>query len=117
MIQEGTTERTLLRHIQADAQYERGLRHLEQGDYEGAIKRFARAIRLDRRYPPYYIARGSAYSRRGEHDRAIEDYDRAIELDPTRAVAYGNRADAHFNLGNFDATVADASGPHWRDVR
>ena len=53
-----------------------------QGDYDGAIADYSRAIELDPDDAAAYYNRGNAKSELDDYHGAIADYSRAIELDP-----------------------------------
>jgi len=79
----------------------------EELDYEGAIRNFNEAIRLDPKYAIAYGNRGVAYSKLGEYQKAIEDYNQAIELYPNYAKAYFNRAFTYSKLENYQQAIVD----------
>src|SRR5206468_3498614 len=92
---------------QAERYYESGLKKQDEGDLDGAIADFTRAIELDSQYAHAYYNRGNVREAKGDHDGAITDYDRAIELDPKYAYSYNNRGNAKKAKGDFDGAIAD----------
>jgi tetratricopeptide (TPR) repeat protein len=60
-----------------------GNRCMKQGDLDGAINAFTRAIELDPRLAAAYTNRGLARSYKGDYDAGIADCTKSIELDPT----------------------------------
>ena len=84
-----------------------GIRKGEQGDFDGAVADFGRAIELDPGYALAYLNRGNARSFQGNSEAAIIDFDRAVALDPGNAEAYYNRATARSSLGNHEGAIAD----------
>jgi tetratricopeptide (TPR) repeat protein len=50
------------------------------GEYDKAILKYTRAIKLDPKDATPYYNRGLAQSFKGEHDKAIADFTRAKEL-------------------------------------
>ena len=60
------------------AYYNRGSAYSNKRDYDGAIKDFDEAIRLDPKYVVAYYNRGNARQNKGDNDRAIADYGEAI---------------------------------------
>jgi lipoprotein NlpI len=91
----------------AKAFYESGVARVKQGDYEGAIVDFDRAIEADGANPSYYAARGNAKTNTGAVDDAIADFTKAITLDPSRRVPYINRGVARLDKGDIEGAVAD----------
>ena len=82
------------------------LKHLN-GDHDGAIADYSRAIELDPDLVLAYRARGWVYLLIGDLDQAIADYDRAVELDPDRAAHYASRGMAYQERGDLDRAIAD----------
>ena len=59
------------------AQYDLGMRYLEDGDFEEAILAFAAAIEIDPNRPEAYMGRAEAYIAIDKPDEALKDYKRA----------------------------------------
>ncbi len=78
-----------------------------QGDYQGAIADYNRAIEIDPNYVAAYNNRGLAYDDLEEYQRAIADYNRAIKLDPNYAHAYYNRGNVYRHLEQDQRAIAD----------
>ena len=68
-----------------------GLALERQGDYDGAIADFTKAIELNPQLAEPYNNRGTARLHKHDLDGAIADYAKAIELNPQFADAYSNR--------------------------
>ena len=83
--------------------YERNL----SGDFEGALREFTHAIRLNPDYALAYVYRGHAKGELGQHSAAIADYDEAIRLDPNYANAYRNRGYDKAQLGQHSSAILD----------
>ncbi|MEO6874493.1 MAG: tetratricopeptide repeat protein [Opitutaceae bacterium] len=77
------------------------------GNYDGAIADFTKAIDLNSSYVGAYNGRALAKSKQGNFDGAIEDYSAALKLKPAFTEAYFNRGSAEFFQGNFDGAIAD----------
>ena len=94
---------------------------LNLGDYQGAIKDFDEAIRLEPQNAVAYFNRGTAYLHQGIEDLAskkfehaieafievVADYDEAIRLDPEYADAYGSRGVAFVYLEKYERAIED----------
>ena len=81
-------------------------RHLS-GDFEGALREFTHAIRLDPDGAGGYFLRGITKAALGKLSAAIVDYDEAIRLDSTDANAYVYRGIAKAALGKLSAAIVD----------
>jgi lipoprotein NlpI len=87
--------------------FNRGVAEKANGDFEGAIADYNRAIELDPKYSAAYSNRGNAKQAKGDLDGAIADCNRAIELDPKDAVAHKNRGVAKKSKGDLKGAIAD----------
>jgi lipoprotein NlpI len=87
--------------------FNRGVAEKANGDFEGAIADYNRAIELDPKYAAAYSNRGNAKQAKGDLDGAIADCNRAIELDPKDAVAHKNRGVAKKSKGDLKGAIAD----------
>ena len=71
--------------------FNRGNSQAELPDYEGAIRDYTEAIRINSDSPHYYFNRGNAYADLYRFDDALLDYNRVTGSDSTNAI---------FNKGN-----------------
>ena len=67
--------------------FNRGIVEKANGDFDGAIADYTRAIEIDPTYAAAYSNRGNAKQAKGDLDGAIADCNRAIELDPKDPMA------------------------------
>lgn len=119
-------EETYISSSAATANYNEAIRDgtnklLNLSDYQGAIKDFDEAIRLEPQNAVAYFNRGTAYLHLGIEDLASEkfehaieafieviaDYDEAIRLDPEYADAYGSRGAAYVYLEKYERAIED----------
>jgi tetratricopeptide (TPR) repeat protein len=87
-----------------------GLGHLKlrNGDYDGAIADFTRALELDPDMSGPYLLRGNAKKLKRDYAGAIADYTRAIELElEYKDVMLTARAEARELTGDLDGAIAD----------
>src|SRR6476469_3028605 len=103
-----------------------GARKVGNGDLDGAIDEYSRAITISSRlnsnsesdeasnvtvinpFTAYaYTNRGVARYRKGDYDGAIRDFDAALRIKPGLAFAYLNRAAARRELGDLQGALAD----------
>lgn len=94
----------------ASAAYSAGAELNSAGEYESAIEKLSKAIRLDPLYAPAYSTRGSAYLHTGQSQAAIQDYDEAIRLAPENPNLfddYYNRASVYQTIGQYQQAIQD----------
>jgi len=85
-----------------------GNQKLRNGDYDGAIADFSRAISLEPSNSGYYLIRANAKERKRDYAGAIADYTRAIEFErEDKDVLYFTRAGAKELTGDLDGAIAD----------
>lgn len=82
------------------------IRHIN-GDKDGALKDFNKAISLNPNFAPPYNGRGNILVDKGEFDEAINSFNNAIKLDAKPITAYSGRADAWFQKGELDKALDD----------
>ena len=82
-------------HREASQKFATALGYERNGDYQGAIEWYDKALNLDPRMTSAYLRRGLTYSDAGELDQAITDYSKAIELAPEDADIYVQRGLAY----------------------
>lgn len=85
--------------------YNSGVALDNEGDYEGAIEAYDRAITVNTTDYRYFYNKGSALSALSRHEEAIVEYDSAIALAPEFAPAYTNKAGSLAESGNADAAL------------
>ena len=81
-----------------------------KGDYETAVARCERAIRLNPKAPDAYITRGWAWNNLKKYDKAIEDCTTALSLAPGAAdesYAYCNRGHAYQKTKEYGKALKD----------
>ncbi len=71
----------------ADISYDNGLKKYEQGDYQGAIADYTKAIEVNPQNADAYIRRGYTKYNLKDYHGAIIDYDKALEINPQFALA------------------------------
>lgn len=91
----------------ANSWYRQGVFKQQEGDYEGAIEAYDRAIELNPNRIEAYNDCGLAHLELQEYVEAIEDFDRAIALNPQRYEFYNSRGVARLALGNYAEAIED----------
>ena len=85
----------------------RGIEKAKNGDLNGAIADFDRAIELNPKDDAPYYNRAQAKWLKKDAAGAIADYTRAIELGSTNPAAYNNRGNARAEKNDRDDAIAD----------
>jgi tetratricopeptide (TPR) repeat protein len=85
----------------------RGIEKAKNGDLDGAIADFNRAIELNPKDDAPYYNRAQAKRLKKEVAGAIADYTRAIELGSKNPAAYNNRGNARSENNDRDGAIAD----------
>jgi hypothetical protein len=85
-----------------------GLDRAQQGDLDGALAAFDRAVARASSSSVAYLNRGMAYQRKGDLDRARADLDRAVRLAPNSARAFYRRSLLRRQQGDDAGADADA---------
>jgi tetratricopeptide (TPR) repeat protein len=85
----------------------RGIEKAKNGDLDGAIADFNRAIEIDPKDDAPYFNRAQAKWLKKDTAGAIADYTRAIELGSTNPAAYNNRGNARAEKNDRDGAIAD----------
>lgn len=71
-----------------------GVGYMQRGDYELALEKFQKAIRLDSRLPDAHTGIAVLYEQIGREELALQHYRKAVELKP-------DNGNVHNNLGTF----------------
>src|SRR5437773_260967 len=85
----------------------RGIEKAKNGDLDGAIADFDRAIQRDPKDDAPYYNRAQARRLKKDTAGAIADYTRAIDLGSTNPAAYNNRGNAKSENNDRDGAIAD----------
>jgi lipoprotein NlpI len=89
-----------------------GVARSRKGEYDAALKAFAKSLSLDPDYPTSYLNRGLAHIGRAKKEKkdvylelAINDFRTAIRLNPEMSSAYNGLGIALFESGFVDESV------------
>ncbi len=85
----------------------RGVAHLDKGDFDLALLDFNTVIELNPNNVDAYIIRGDAYLGKGNFELALSDFSKAIKLNPNDSDAYIYRGNAYLEHGDADLALAD----------
>lgn len=93
--------------IGARKHFESGAAAYIRQEFKKSALFFSRALKMDRRFAPAYVYRGSAHMKSGRLAAAMADFDRAIHLDPEFALAYHLRALVYEKRGDYAQAYRD----------
>ncbi|MUG96426.1 tetratricopeptide repeat protein [Scytonema sp. UIC 10036] len=79
----------------------------DQGDYEGALVAYTKAISYNSNYANIYNNRGLVRYKLGDNEGAIEDYDQALRINANNEMAYFNRGLVRAHLKDYKQAVED----------
>lgn len=85
-----------------------GISLFTDGNYEGAVKEYQRAVALAPNSSlavDAYISMGQAYTQNGQNDEAIQAYKEAIRRDPNRSDVRISLGNVHYFRGDYDEAV------------
>jgi tetratricopeptide (TPR) repeat protein len=85
----------------------RGIEKAKNGDLDGALADFNRAIKLNPKDDAAYYNRAQAKRLKKDAGGAVADYTRAIELGSKNPAAYNNRGNARAENNDRDGAIAD----------
>jgi tetratricopeptide (TPR) repeat protein len=85
----------------------RGIEKGKDGDLDGALADFDRAVKANPKDDAPYYNRAQAKRLKKDTAGAIADYNRAIELGSTNPAAYNNRGNARAENNDRDGAIAD----------
>jgi tetratricopeptide (TPR) repeat protein len=85
----------------------RGIEKAKNGDLDGAIADFDRAMKLNPKDDAAYYNRAQARRLKNDTAGAIADYTKAIELGSTNPAAYNNRGNARAQTNDQDGAISD----------
>ena len=91
----------------ATKSYNSGIEKYEQGDYQGAIANFTKAIEINSQDADYYYGRGDSKFELKDFQGAVIDYTKAIEINPQFAYSYSNRGASKDYLGDYQGAISD----------
>jgi tetratricopeptide (TPR) repeat protein len=81
----------------------------DDGDLDGALHGYNKAIELDPNFATAYSNRGLVKKAKGDLDGAIADFNKAIELKPASAIYYSNRGSVRRKKGDLENALTDCN--------
>ena len=91
-----------------DSYFEKGLRLMEAGDFNGAVAMFDSAIKLGLGdIAEIHVCRGEALAGLGRWDAAVESINAALEIKPYLASAYNERGNIRSEQRALDGAIND----------
>ena len=115
---------TVRENTPGENRYRMANKHLEDGNYEEALKVFDEVIASYPDYKDAYMGRGIALMQMQEFEKSRRDFDKALALDKNFAAAYANRGILNDRTGRYEEAMRDyrkavslnpdlAEGPGW----
>ncbi len=95
--------------LSADEYLVRGKDKRENGDQEGSIDDFTKAIEIDPKCESAYCELADIKWFIGDKSGAISDYSKAIKINPRNAASYFNRGMAKDYLEDYQGAICDYS--------
>ncbi len=102
--------RQAIAHItNPDANYylARGSERQAQGDWDGALTNYDKAVELGSGYAEAYLSRGGAKHGKGDPDGALADFSKAIQLNSKTAPAFWMLGHLHYDRHEFSEALGD----------
>ncbi len=80
--------------------------HLQQGDYDAALRAFDDALSADYYLMTAWMGKGEVETRLGEYDDAVAAYSQAARIDPGDADPWVGKGNAYLAAGDYDQAIA-----------
>ncbi|HWB59010.1 MAG TPA: tetratricopeptide repeat protein [Chthoniobacteraceae bacterium] len=96
-------------HALHSAEYyvERANRKRIDGDIDGAIDDYGKAIEINHEMDSAYNNRGLLKEQKGDNAGALADFNQAIAINPRSSIPLVNRAQVEHDTGDFASAIAD----------
>jgi len=91
----------------ASAFAQRGRLEQQNGDLDGALADFNKAIEIKPDFTEAYAIRGYVKQCKGDLDGAFTDYNKVIEMNPKFALVYSMRGLVNYNLHKYTDALSD----------
>ena len=88
-----------------------GLQHLENKDYDNALKLFDKAIQLNPNSPVPHNYKGNVFFKLQKFEEAIECYDEALKINPKYFDVLKDKGLSLHNLGKYEETMNTLTKP------
>jgi tetratricopeptide (TPR) repeat protein len=85
------------------------LKQEAEGDKDGALASYNKAIELEPNNDVHYSNRGMFFANSGDSVRALSDYNKAIQINPKNPVTYDNRGFLKAQIGDTQGALSDYS--------
>jgi tetratricopeptide (TPR) repeat protein len=98
-------EKSLSTNKEALEYYYAGIDESEKGNYEAAIKKLKKAIRIDPEFAFAWDNLGVCYRKMEKYDDAIDAYNRSLEIDPNGSMPLQNIAIVYEYKKEYDKAL------------
>ena len=92
-------------NVLAQLAYEDGMEYLEDGDYNGALLKFKKAVNIDPMFAFAWDNLGVTYRKNNEFDKAIESYLKSLEINPEGRLPLMNIAVTYNIIKDYDEAI------------
>jgi len=100
---------------EAVTHFKEGNAYYQNNDYDRAIEKFTKAIRLfPTNYIDAYLFRSFAYEKKGDNDRALADLNHNVKENPN-SDSYNVRGELYERMGDYDKAIKDYSNAIFRE--
>ena len=89
----------------AEKFYNQGLKKFQQRQYQKAIAKYTKAIKVDSQFIDAYLRRCEIYYKLGNHQEILYDCERIIQIDPSIVKAFYYQGRARYSLGFFQGAI------------
>jgi tetratricopeptide (TPR) repeat protein len=91
---------------EAGKHYNDGNKLLKEGNYDGAIKQYDLALKIEKDYRIYY-QKGIAHKKANEYDKAKDALEASLKLKSDFEGTYNALGGVYFSMGNYQAAVTN----------
>ena len=99
----------LKQEIGAEELYNQGIEKYKNGDLQGALSDYTKAVELGHVNADIYMRRGIIFYELELYKEAIEDFEKVIQLEPDHSLAYYGRGLVREKLNDFQGAFQDYS--------
>ncbi len=92
---------------EAETYNKHGNARYQQGDFQGAIADYTKALAINPNLAKAYYNRANVRCEQGDFQGAIADYTKALQIKPNYTQAYHNRGHTRYQQGDIEGAITD----------